>query len=362
MKPISFFVTLILTGAFFLPYSQAIGMQKVFFIHSYDSNNVCGVPQQTGAVNMLKKLGFEEEKNIKYETFYMDTQKTYTTPGQQKERGKIALSMIKKFDPDIVVVMDDNAVKYVMLPLVDTRYQVVFSGMNGQVEDYDKSVEFLETRERPGHNITGVIEYMHFVESFKLMQKIIPRLKKAMFIADKSPTGHALIKAIKADMQKSSSFPVEVEIRQVETFAEYKDLIHEANKRQDIQAIYPIAVGLDAPPPQKRVVAQQIFAWTLKNSIKPDVAGTFFFCKFGILGGATVDFLSMGSEVAVKIARILSGEKAGNIPIENCKRFAIAINLARAKQLGIQIPYEILGAADHIYKVMGLYPEYSKRE
>ena len=358
MKTIRFFITLILAGAFFLPYSQAIGMQKVFFIHSYDSNNVCGVPQQTGAVNMLKKLGFEEEKNIKYETFYMDTKKTYTSPEQQKERGKIALSMIKEFDPDVVMVIDDNAVRHVMLPLVDTKYQVVFSGMNGQVEDYDKIVEFMETREKPGHNITGVIEDMHFAESFRLMQRIIPAFKKVVFIADRTPTGNALSNAIKINIQQNPAFPVEVEVRRVGTFGEYKDLIREANKRQDIQAIYPIAVGLDAPPPQKRVVAQQIFAWTLKNSIKPDVAGTFFFCKFGILGGATVDFPSMGGEVAVKIARILSGEKAGNIPIENCKRFAIAINLARAKQLGIQIPYEILGAADHIYKVMGLYPEY----
>ncbi|MCD6570074.1 MAG: hypothetical protein J7L53_05170 [Deltaproteobacteria bacterium] len=360
MKIITFFKTLLLVGILVLPCSQVLGMQKVFFVHSYDSKNVCGVPQQTGAVNMLEKLGYEEGKNIQYQTFYMDTKKTYTTPDQQKERGKIALAMIKKFDPDVVVVMDDNAVKYVMLPLVDNKYQVVFSGMNGQVEDYDKMKEFMETRERPGHNVTGVIEYMHFAESFRLMQRIIPTLKKVMFITDKTPTGNGITKALKMDMQRDPAFPVEVEIRRAESFGQYKDLIREANKRDDVQAIYPIAVGLSAPPPKNRVVAQEIFAWTLENSTKPDVAGTFFFCKFGLLGGATVDFPAMGEETGMKIARILRGEKAGDIPIEDCKRFAISVNLARAEQLGIQIPYNILGAADHIYKVMALYPEYTR--
>ena len=360
MKAIQFFSALFLAVVLVLPCSQALAMQKVFFVHSYDSKNVCGVPQQIGAVEMLKKLGFEDGENVKYKTFFMDTKKTYTSAKQQEARGKIALSMIKEFDPDVVVVMDDNAIKYVMLPLVDTKYQAVFSGMNVQIEDYDKIAEFMDTRETPGHNVTGVIEDMHFAESFKLMQKIVPGLKKVMFIADKTPTGNGLVKAIKVAMQKDPAFPVEVEIRKAGTFKEYKSLIHNANKRGDIQAIYPIAVGLEVAASKKCVVAPEIFAWTLKNSHKPDVAGTFFFCKFGILGGATVDFPSMGGEAGMKVARILSGEKAGDIPIENCKRFAIAINLARSKQLGIEIPYEILGAADHIYKVMALYPEFIK--
>jgi len=360
MKGITFFVVLLVGVLVVLPHSRALGMQKVFFVHSYDAKNVCGVPQQAGAVGLLEKLGYEEGENILYQTFYMDTKKKYTTPQQQEMRGKIALSMIRKFDPDVVMVIDDNAAKYVMLPLVDTKYQLVFSGMNGQVEDYDKMVEFMETRKRPGHNITGVIEYMHFAESFQLMQRIIPRLKKVMFISDMTPTGNALTRAIKIAMQRGPSFPVEVEIRPTATFVEYKKLIYEANKRPDVDCVYPIAVALDAAPPKKRVVAPEIFAWTLKNSKKPDVAATFFFCKFGMLGGATVDFPAMGREAGIKIARILKGEKAGNIPIENCKRFAIAVNIARAEHLGIQIPYEILGAADHIYKVMTLYPEYTK--
>lgn len=357
MKTVSFFVTLVLAAALIFGFSEAFAMQKVFFVHSYDPENPCGVPQQTGAVNMLEKLGYEDGKDILYEAFYMDTKKTYTTSDQQKERGEIALSMIREFDPDVVMVIDDNAVRHVIPPLVDTKYQVVFSGMNGQVEDYDKMVEFMETRQRPGHNITGVIEYMHFAESFRLMQRIIPTLKKVMFIADNTPSGDGLTKAIKRDVQNKSEFPVEVEIRRAGTFMEYKDLIREANKREDIHAVYPIAVGLDAPPPKDRVIPQEIFAWTLRNNKKPDVAATFFFCKFGLLGGATVDFPAMGEEVGLKIARILKGEKAGNISIENCKRFAIAINLARAEQLGVQIPADILGAADHLYKVMTLFPE-----
>ena len=135
MRITRIFAALILTESLLITCSQSYAVQKkVFFVHSYSPQNVCGVPQQTGAISMLEKLGYKEGKNIQYKIFYMDTKKTYTTPDQQKERGKIALSLIKEFDPDVVMVIDDNAIRHVMLPMVDSKYQVVFSGMNGQVE------------------------------------------------------------------------------------------------------------------------------------------------------------------------------------------------------------------------------------
>ncbi len=41
---------------------------------------------------------------------------------------------------------------------------------------------------------------------------------------------------------------------------------------------------------------------------------------------------------------------AGDLPIEDANKYAIVFNLARAKELGINIPFEILGAADFVYE------------
>jgi len=48
------------------------------------------------------------------------------------------------------------------------------------------------------------------------------------------------------------------------------------------------------------------------------------------------------------VVRILLGEAPGNIPVEEAQRYALVFNLDRARQLGIQIPPDVLLAADEV--------------
>ena len=65
----------------------------------------------------------------------------------------------------------------------------------------------------------------------------------------------------------------------------------------------------------------------------------------------------LGARQAIQVHRILKGESPGDIPIEAPEEFYIALNLARAQQLGIEIPFEVLGAAKVIHLKMSAYPE-----
>jgi len=338
-------------------------VKKVFFAHSYDPEDVCGQPQDEGAVAMFEKLGYKEGVNLKIYRFYMDTKRTYTTPEQMKMRGEMAREEIKKVDPDVIMVFDDDAAREVMLPLLDTKYPIVFSGMNAPIEVYDEKVDLMETREHPGHNVTGVLELLRIAESVKLFQEFLP-LKKFLFISDTAPVGKAIRAGFLTELESyRGKFPAEVEMYEVGLFEDYQKIILEANEKKDIDAIFPICVSLGTKD-GRRVSPKEIVAWTLKNSLKPDIAPTFFFAQFGYLGGVTIDFPTLGGQAAVKAVRILRGENPGEIPIEEAARytFTIAINLARADQLGIEIPLEILGMAGQVYKTMNLYPEYEMRE
>jgi ABC-type uncharacterized transport system substrate-binding protein len=78
----------------------------------------------------------------------------------------------------------------------------------------------------------------------------------------------------------------------------------------------------------------------------------------GFFGGAGVNLYLCGRQVAEKVVRVLNGEKAGHIPIEKPKYHTIDINLARAQQLGIPIPSDLLLVADKVYTEMSLCPGY----
>ncbi len=325
---------------------------RVMIVHSYDQHHICGAPQAKGIVESLAANGWRQGRNLVINSFYMDTKKTYTTPQAIRERANFALSSIQKFDPDVVVVLDDNAIREVMLPLVGKDdVSLVFSGMNGQPEDYSRKTHFMESLSRPGQNVTGVYEKLYVHKSLVVMNAALAELPlgdKVVGITDYSPTGNAITRQFEIELEKSSA-PLRWELHRVRDFEEYKALIAKLNEDDSVKAIYPAALRLETAN-GNTYTAGDIFAWTTANSRKPEMALNYYFAEIGLFGGAAVDFTAMGRKAGEKTAQILSGTPAARIPIEDAPDYAIVFNLERAGQLGIDIPKPLLTAADHVYR------------
>jgi len=150
--------------------------RRIFILHSYESGHVCGQPQHDGVIGALGDAGFKDRENLEIRSYFMDTKRKNNTPELIDEQARIALKAIRSFRPDVLVTLDDNAFRTVALDLVDEPVSIVFCGMNGQPEDYNKTRRFMESRARPGHNITGVYEKLHFVDAIRVHSKLFPGL------------------------------------------------------------------------------------------------------------------------------------------------------------------------------------------
>lgn len=325
---------------------------RVMVVHSYDQHHICGAPQANGIVEALAANGWRQGQNLVLDSFYMDTKKTYTTPEAIRGRASLALSAIRKFEPDVVVVLDDNAIREVMLPLVGRDgLSLVFSGMNGQPEDYNRRTPFIESLSTPAGNVTGVYEKLYVHKSLVVMDAALKELghgEKVAGITDFSPTGNAITRQFELELEKNNA-PLQWELHRVRDFEEYKALIRRLNDDDSIKAIYPAALSLKTKD-GSTYTAGDIFEWTIAHSQKPEMALNYYFAEIGLFGGAAVDFTAMGRMAGEKTAQILAGTPASRIPIEDAPDYAIVFNLQRAGQLGIDIPEPLLTAADHVYR------------
>ena len=318
---------------------------RIFILHSYENNHVCGQPQHDGVISALKNEGFKEGIDFEVRAYYMDTKRKNNTPELMNAEAIKALKEINSYRPNILVTLDDNAFREVGLHLIDSDISIVFSGMNGQPEDYHKKVPFLSYGATPEHNVTGVYEKLHISDAIRVQAALLP-LEKILIFVDTSPTGVAIKKQIQLELeQEKASCPWEMKI--INGWEQYKKEISLANQDSRVGAIYP-AVLMLKDKTGKTYTAPDIFAWTIKNSKKPEIPLNYAFAGMGLFGGAAVDFHAMGVQVGMMVSRIFKGEKAGSIPIEDANKFALVFNMKRADQLGIKIPSDILMSADEL--------------
>ena len=349
MKKIIFITLILLFFCTGTSYSQQT--RRVFIVCSYNKNNPVSLAQEKGVYKGLSHEGWIKGINLDIRTFYMDTKRRYTTPEAIRHRGELTLKYIYSWKPDVVIVIDENAFNQVGLKLVGQKnIAVVFTGINCPPEIYNQQVHFMDSRLRPGLNITGVYEKIYIDRSIKVMQAALGFNKgNIVALLDDSPTGYAF--AEQFAMEKKN-FPPGINWieHRVNNWQEYKAFIKKINQDKNVKALFIAATRLLDLTTRNILTLPEIIKWTIQHNHIPEIAGTYFLAEMGLFGGASVDFKSMGALAGKKAGMILSGTNPGEIPIEDAPDFAIVFNLKRAKELGIEIPAPLLGAADYVYR------------
>ena len=81
-------------------------------------------------------------------SFYMDSKRN-PDPAYLQQKAVEVVALIESWSPDVVIAVDDNASRYVVVPyLMERKQPVVFCGINGTAEEYGY----------PSSNITGMLE------------------------------------------------------------------------------------------------------------------------------------------------------------------------------------------------------------
>jgi putative tryptophan/tyrosine transport system substrate-binding protein len=92
--------------------------------------------------------------------------------------------------------------------------------------------------------------------------------------------------------------------------------------------------------------SRELTALTLRHAVP--AVGASGFVAAGGLAGYSSSIIDAYRLTGVYTARILKGEKPGELPVQQSTNIELSLNLKTAKSLGITVPLSLLGRADKV--------------
>lgn len=277
--------------------------------------------------------GFEEGLGkglAEYKVFEMDT-KRHGTPGWVEEKGNEARALINAWQPDLIYTTDDDAQEYVAKYFINTKYKIVFSGVNKHPRNYGFE---------DSSNVTGILEEEHFTESVMLLKALAPQVKKIAAVFDDSPMWEPVARRMKERLRQLPGVEI-VTWDTIRTYDDYKRRIREYPGIADAIALIGIFNFKDADG--RNVPYQDVLRWTAENSGLPDFGFWIDRVHYGTLAAVTVSEYEQGL-AAGKLARaiLVDGISPDTLAMKPTEKGLPVVSLARATKLGLQIRSGIL--------------------
>ncbi len=248
MKPIK---TLLFTVLIFQLASAVIAKQKtVLVISAYHRGYIWTDECLTGINTELK-----EKYNIV--THYMDTKRI--PKSEFVHAAEKAWQKFKEIRPDIILLGDDNALKYIGPRLAKTKTPVVFYGINANPRNYFNNSILPAT-------ITGVLERILVKRTAVIVGEIISGKVKILILSEGSITGRGILKTRLGGKTKLRIRNTTVFYEDHPTWEGWKKAVKKAHEKYDALMVVSYHSVKDK---NKTVNYNQVLQWTSKNSKLP---------------------------------------------------------------------------------------------
>ena len=306
---------------------------RVLIVHSYHPEYSWVARMNAGISAVLN------DAYVKTETVYMDAKRS-PSPSQLTKAARKVWEKVQTFKPDVVLACDDAAQQYFVVPHLRGKSspQVIFCGVNEDPVKYGY----------PASNVSGVLERMHYRQSFALLKVILPAVQRVAYVSDDSDTGRAIASGMMKDMFRA---PYCVEVGPVElvrTFAQWKQAVLGIKDFVDAFAL-PVYHVLLNEETGKIATPGEVMDWTLSACGKPTVGFLSFAEEEGVMCGVLESGYEQGFEGARMVMQVLDDKSpAGVLPIRTTAQGYAMVNLRSAERLGVLVPYEVIEAAAHV--------------
>jgi putative ABC transport system substrate-binding protein len=267
-------------------------------------------------------LGWSEGRNARIDVRW---------GGNDIERERRYSAELIALAPDVVMAAGTLSVAALR---EDRTIPIVFNSVSDPV-----GAGFVNNLAHPGGNITGfmIFEYSIGGKWLELLKQVMPRLTRVAVLRDSTnPAGTAQFGAVRAT---GSSLGIDVNPIDVRNAGEIE---------HDIAAVARSGNGALIMTGSSMEGRRDLIIGLAGKYKLPAI----YISRQEVLAGGLMsygpDTLDQFRSSAGYVDRILRGEKPGDLPVQVPTKFELVINLKTAKALELQIPQNLLVAADEV--------------
>ncbi len=325
---------------------SASSKKRIFIVSSYHKAYLWSQSTQKGVSAAMRALGYltsdaqvrQLQQNDQVETpkvvvkkEWMDTKRKDTRAEMASATARI-VAAIKAFNPDLVMLGDDNAAKYVGGQLLDSKTPVVFWGINGLPLKYG----LVDNLDNPGRNVTGVWQSGYHKESLDLLKRLVPQAKTFAVLACDSESSRPNAKMIEQLAQRGS-LPLKLMDRVLtNSLDEFKSRALALSKQVDAFFVLNHDTLRDAKG--NHVDMLEVGRWYLNNIRIPEASHEDQFVLEGMLLTANDSGYNQGYLAFEMAYGILEkGLSPARMAVRTPERGPYLVNRNRAKALGIKL-------------------------
>lgn len=286
------------------------GKKKIVYINSYHQGHPSSDEIMQGFMDHIPADSFEVR------AWYMDTKRN---PSEEYIRKKALelLDSINSVNPDILVVSDDDAVKYIVAPnLKRLQMPMVFCGVNWTDREYHL----------PSSQVTGILEILPVADAVNKLKAFYPDALKVLVLNENTTTSRKEREILDTLFQRaglSAGFTL------VDNFDQWKTAFVAGNRDYDMIYISTHAAIKGWNP-------EEATAFVRENIQVPVFTCEDFMMSYAVFGVTKIAG-EHGIWAAQTTKRILSGSAPADFPVTRNRESNIWINKRLSEIIGFKM-------------------------
>jgi putative ABC transport system substrate-binding protein len=276
--------------------------------------------------NGLRALGWIEGRNITIEERFAEG---------EDERLPAIVDEILAMKPDVIVIAGARVVRAF-------RERTAVTPIVTAVVGDPIGSGFIASFAQPGGNVTGLAfqDGELITKRVELLKELVPGLARVALLNDPGARPGAPDRVAAAAEQAVRALglvPHMLDVRHPNDLASALDSARADGDQAVLQVSSPFFSA------NRELLVAQAMRVHLPLSCEQAP-----FVAVGCLVSYGPNFSEMHRRAAFYVDRILKGERAGDLPVEQPTKFELTINLKTAKALGLEVPPMLLARADEV--------------